>query len=298
MKVLLLKEVSYKWEKGVERGKRKVWNKGGASGLARTFFLVYFIINSTLYYCYAEQYKGVTRMKVYICDDSKSDLMRMQHYLNKYAQAENIDMEVEEFMSARELILAHNEAKEKPVLIFLDIFMSQLDGIEAAKKFRKAGIKTSIIFTTSSDGHAMEAFQVHADGYLHKPFDYEEFCHAMSKVSGLLQTKFKTIEVKIERMNRKFRIKDICFAETDNHGVQIHCVDNVYRASISMEGLKEIIGEESFFIMCGRSYMVNLAYVETLDNDVICMKDGEKIPIPVRLRKQIREQYQQYLLEK
>ena len=237
-------------------------------------------------------------MKVYICDDSKSDLLRLRHYLKKYAQNENINIEIEGFESAKELFSAHNAAKEKPVLIFLDIYMNQIDGIEAAKKLRKAGIKTSILFTTSSGEHAMEAFQVHADGYLHKPFDYEDFKHAMSKVSDQLHTEYKTVEIRVDRMSRKFRIRDICFAETDNHGVQIHCMDNVYRANITMEGMKELIGDEVSFVMCGRSYMINLAFVEDIDNETIYMKDKKMIPIPVRLRKQIKEQYNQYMLGK
>lgn len=237
-------------------------------------------------------------MKVYICDDSKSDLLRLKHYLKKYAQNENIEIEIEEFESAREMFLAHNAAKEKPVLIFLDIYMNQVDGIEAAKKLRAAGIKTSILFTTSSKEHAMEAFYVHADGYLHKPFDYEEFKHAMSKLDSQLHAGYKMVEIRVDRMSRKFRVKDICFAETDNHGVQIHCMDNVYRASITMEGMKELIGEEPSFVMCGRSYMINLAYVENIDGETIYMKDKEMIAIPVRLRKQMKEMYQSYILEK
>ena len=237
-------------------------------------------------------------MKVYICDDSKSDLLRLKHYLEKYAQNENIPMEIEAFETAKELFAAHNAAEEKPVLIFLDIYMNQMDGIEAAKKLREAGIKTSILFTTSSQDHALEAFQVHADGYLHKPFDYDGFKHAMSKVSDQLHTEYKTVEIRVDRMSRKFRIRDICFAETDNHGVQIHCLDNDYRANITMEGIKELIGEEKSFVMCGRSYLINLTYVENIDADTIYMKGNETISIPVRLRKQMKEQYHQYLLGK
>lgn len=237
-------------------------------------------------------------MKIYICDDSKMDLARLHHYLKKYAQSEKIDIEVEEFLSAADMLSAHAKAKEKPVLIFLDIYMNQMDGMEAAKKLRSRGVSTSIVFTTSSKDHAMDAFQVYADGYLLKPFDYEGFLHAISKVSDKLRADYKMIDVRIDRMNRKFRMKDICFAETENHGVQIHCLDNVYRTGMTMEGMREMIGDEPSFIMCGRSYLINLDYVEKVDNDLIYMKDQKTIPIPVRLRKQIKEQYQQYLLGK
>ena len=237
-------------------------------------------------------------MKIYICDDSKMDLLRLRHYLEKYAQSEKIDIEVEDFLAAADMLSAHAKAKEKPVLIFLDIYMNQMDGMEAANKLRSMGVNTSIVFTTSSKEHAMDAFQVYADGYLVKPFDYESFLHAISRVSSRLHADYKMIDVRIDRMNRKFRIKDICFAETENHGVRIHCMDNIYRASITMEGMRELIGEESSFIMCGRSYLINLDYVKSVDSEMIYMQDQETIPIPVRLRKQIKEQYQQYLLGK
>lgn len=237
-------------------------------------------------------------MKVYVCDDSESDLMRLRRYLKKYAGEENLEMEVEEFLSAEEMFRAHDGAKEKPALLFLDIYMDRIDGIEAARKLRDSGVRTSIFFTTSSMEHAMEAFWVHADGYLHKPFNYEDFCHAMGKIDSQLRAEGKTIEVRSERMSLKFRIRDICFAETENHGVGIHSMDGVCRANVTMEGLKKMLAEEKSFVTCGRSYLINLSYVDTIDNEVIHMKNGETITIPVRLRKQFREQYQQYLHEK
>ena len=55
-------------------------------------------------------------MKIYICDDSKMDLLRLRHYLEKYAQSEKIDIEVEDFLAAADMLSAHAKAKEKPVL--------------------------------------------------------------------------------------------------------------------------------------------------------------------------------------
>ena len=57
-------------------------------------------------------------MKIYICDDSKMDLAILYHYLEKYARSEKIDIEVEEYLSATDMLSAHESAKEKPVLIF------------------------------------------------------------------------------------------------------------------------------------------------------------------------------------
>ena len=61
-----------------------------------------------------------------------------------------------------------------------------------------------------------------------------------------------------------------------------------------MGRLVELLQEEKQFLACGRSYLVNMAYIKKVNNDMIEMKAGNQIPIPVRVRKNIAEQYQKY----
>ncbi len=233
-------------------------------------------------------------MKIYVCDDSMSDLLKLKHYIAKYAQEQGINLEVREFESAGELLRALDSAQEQPVLIFLDIYMNDLDGMAAARYMRRNGVRTSIIFTTSSQVHAMEAFDVQADGYLHKPFDYEQFKRSISKLGDRLQEDSRSIELRVDRVSTQIKLKDIFYVENGNHCVQVYVPDGELRASTSMEKLREELEEEPAFVSCGRSFLVNFAHVESMDDENLHMTNGDLIPVPVRIRKQIREQYQQF----
>ena len=60
--------------------------------------------------------------------------------------------------------------QEKPDLVFLDILMERMNGIQVAEQIRQVSQNLKIVFTTSSPEYAIDAFRVHADGYLCKPF--------------------------------------------------------------------------------------------------------------------------------
>lgn len=235
-------------------------------------------------------------MQIYICDDTSYDLLRLRRFLEKYAQEEHLLFEIMEFYSAGKLLEAYEAAQKKPALIFLDIFMEEMDGMEAAKILReKSEAKDRIVFTTASKEHALDAFRIHADGYLHKPFVYQEFKNTMERVREYLKEPDRMIEIRVERLLRKIRIKDILYIETDNHGIRLHVGDDDYRSSISMTQVATMLKDEPVFMFCGKSYLVNLEYVEKVEDGMIVVKDGSRIIIPIRLRTQIREMYQSYL---
>ena len=96
-------------------------------------------------------------MLIYLCDDSESDLLRLKHYLNKYAEQLKLNFELFSFSSGEELLAAFQQADTKPELIFLDIFMEKLSGMEAARQLRSRNYQGGIIFTTSSTEHAVSS---------------------------------------------------------------------------------------------------------------------------------------------
>lgn len=238
-------------------------------------------------------------MKIYICDDSKTDLIKIVHYMKKYLQEnkvkeKHIDFQIETFQSALELMKEFDSTDEKPVLIITDILMTDVDGMEAAKHIRSKGEYTSIIFVTSSAEHAMEAFQVYADGYLHKPYTYVDLKDALKRVESKLLPEKKKITVRAERMDMEIALDDICYAEVEDHNVRLYMMQNEVRITMSMEELKTLLQEEESFVPCGRSYLVNMNQIKEMHTEDILMKNGCDILIPVRIRKQIKEKYLKY----
>lgn len=111
--------------------------------------------------------------RIAICDDSERDLRLNLDMVNKWKD-DNSDSEivVEAFHSPNDLLESHTE--DMYHLWILDIVMPERDGISLAREIRKKGDETMVIYTSSTTEYAMDAFEIHALGYLPKPVEYTE----------------------------------------------------------------------------------------------------------------------------
>lgn len=234
-------------------------------------------------------------MLFYICDDSPLDQEMIKHYLTKYANANGLSCEIMVFPSASELIDSYQSQKLLPDLLFLDIYMTGLSGIDAAKKLRVTGFTSDIIFITSSTEYAMESYDVNALYYLKKPFKYEDFCKALSRFS-LKEEKEESYSIPRKGSNLSILHKDILFLETGRHSVILHAVNDTISFSGSLtECAKELL-ESPQFLGCGQSYLINMNHVKNIENASLTMSDNSVIQIPVRRKKEIVSVIRQWQL--
>lgn len=84
-------------------------------------------------------------MTIYICDDSKSDLLRLNHHLQEYLSHQDQKITIESFQSGEELLRRYEETMEKPSLIFLDIYMDDPDGMSVAHTLREEHYEGGLI---------------------------------------------------------------------------------------------------------------------------------------------------------
>lgn len=227
-------------------------------------------------------------MLIYLCDDSESDTMRLEHYLNIYAKQMNMDFQLASFSSSMELVTAFRQADNKPELIFLDIFMPELNGMEAARKLRSLQYNGGIIFTTSSKEHAMDSYEVNAIYYLQKPYERSHFENAMSRCGPLLKKAKPHFTFACRKKIVTLPYEDIIFFETGkSHTVILHAVSGNFSFS---GALTQIVGSFSgmdYFLPVGRSFLINLDYVSRKSGNDIIMSDGSIVQVPLRKRGKI-----------
>ena len=111
-------------------------------------------------------------MNIAIVDDSESDRQLLQELLIRYFDASGISITIYPFQSG-ELFLA-GLSHHSFDLVFLDIFMDEITGMDAAHKLLEAGCDCTIIFLTSSREYALEGYEVGAFRYLLKPLTYDK----------------------------------------------------------------------------------------------------------------------------
>jgi DNA-binding LytR/AlgR family response regulator len=189
-------------------------------------------------------------------------------------------------------------SKEEAELIFVDIQMPDLTGIEFTRSLEE---EHKIIFTTAYEKYALEGFKLNAIDYLLKPFSYEEFLKAAGKAhkkAELEAAALTTIDannqflfLKSEYKIRRINFNDILYIEglKDYIKVYISGEDKPVLSLNSMKSLETKLPVEKF-MRVHRSFMVNLDKIETIDRSRIVFG---KNYIPVS--DQYKAKFQEYL---
>lgn len=183
-------------------------------------------------------------------------------------------------------------------LIFLDIHMPDLSGIEFARQMNKGPL---LIFTTAHEKYALEGYKLEVVDYLLKPFSYEEFIFAVNKAEKLLnleEKKRSNVEankdflfLKSEYKIRRINFNDILYIEGLKDYVKVY-IQNSSKPVLSLTSLKQLgtrLNPEKF-MRVHRSYIVNLDKIDTIERSRIVF-GKEYIPVS----EQYKEKFQEFL---
>lgn len=219
-------------------------------------------------------------LEIAICDDEPVMRKELSGYLSKYITLrQDKAYRISGFESGSQLL----ESGQEFDLIFLDIQMEGLDGIETARRLRQRGSRGRIVFVTILKECVFEAFEVEASGYLIKPLDAEQFRRTMDRVFGNIGTKPKE-RLLIQRGNQSqiVLLSECVYCEVQGRKIYIHQENGeVTDYYDRLENLKNLV--DGRFFQCHRSYLVNLDYVRGCEAGQVLLPRGETIPVS-RLR--------------
>lgn len=179
---------------------------------------------------------------------------------------------------------AYNELQKQPVdLVFLDIEMPGISGLELAKQLRDK--HTLIIFTTGKTEYAIDAFELNVVDYLIKPIVLSRFVQAIDKVNELrkqqpeLQATSATdfFFVKDKGVSRKILLSDILYFEAMGDYVKVHIHEKSYMVHSTLKMIEQKI-PASEFLRVHRSYIVALRKIDSIEDGVLNI---QKNAIPV-----------------
>jgi DNA-binding LytR/AlgR family response regulator len=184
---------------------------------------------------------------------------------------------------AKEYIL-NNEVD----LLFLDIQMPDMNGIDFYKQFAKDKL---VIFTTAFSEYAYEGFNVNAVDYLVKPFDFNRFLASCNKVIEAYSLKNKIhetfISIKSDSKIYNLKASEITLVESKDDYVKIHLVDGKHLLSkITTKGILEILPKE--FIRVHRSFIINKNHVNNISTYSVMVNNIE-VPIGKNYKLELQE---------
>lgn len=236
-----------------------------------------------------------------LCDDEEKALDQIERLLTGYQDKtqQEITFKTKRFTSAEELLKRVREEKYRPDLLLLDIFMSGKNGIEAAEDLRRLGCSTPIVFLTTSTEHALKAYGVDAIQYLVKPFEKEHFFHAIDSALGQFhRMKENQITIKVAGGFRQINVKEIVYCESQKNYQVLYLALEECRARLTAAKLWEILEKFYQFDRCGRSYILNMEHIVSVERGEIVMDNGATIYVPRNKAAEFKKSYFSYYFDR
>ena len=221
-----------------------------------------------------------TLIKIAVCDDEEIMLSKLTQKAIAYMEHTDFPYQIFPFLSA-EALLKSNEPYD---IVFLDIQMKGMTGLEAALKLREVGSDSFIVFVTVLKECVYDVFEVKASDYLLKPVDDDRFKRTMDRILSYIEDRKKSnLFVQKGTWCKSIRFADILYCEIINRKIYAHTKQGVIDYYFKIEELEKQL--DTRFFKCHRSYLVNLQYVCGCENGLAELENGENIPIS-RLRQQ------------
>lgn len=229
---------------------------------------------------------------IYICDDQKNELEHIERIVSEYAQERpELFLEIECFSNPFDMLDFMNK-NGVPDIALLDICMPSILGTEVAREILdKSEDSTDIIFLTNSADFAVEAFTLHVSDYLTKPYTKKRLADTLDRVIEKRQNRLY-VPLSCGKDIHRVDAHSVLYAEVNNHSVEVHLKSGkCLKTRTTLTTLKELFQPASGFVPVGASYLVNLSYVQSLLQTSLEMVNGDMIPVPRRLRSELKKQY-------
>lgn len=216
-------------------------------------------------------------LKIAVCDDEVIQRLDVVNKIKSVLDSKYYDYcyDIEEFSSGEHLISSDSYFD----IVFLDIKMDKLSGIDIAKNMRENNRDTKIVFVTAFQEYVFEAFDVSAFHYLMKPASEEKISEIIDKILKLFSQKENNnqyILINKGKSTIKVLLDSIYFFEVQNRIINIHTEREVIQYYDKIANIETKVPKDSFF-RCHRSYIVNLKYVMKFNKNEIILDNGETI---------------------
>lgn len=214
-----------------------------------------------------------------VCDDIPIECADIAKQIETILKQSNTDFMIKKFFGGLELI----QSRESFDIIFLDIKMPNINGMELAKRIRKQGRQSLIIFITSASEYVFDAFDVEAFQYLLKPIQTDKLKNVLEKATKKMQidANIDFLMISANRQIQKVFLKDILYIESIGRIAKIHC-NNGTLETYEQIGILEDKLSDKFFFRCHKCFLVNLNFVDAFNKTEVRLENGEKIMLAKR----------------
>lgn len=232
-------------------------------------------------------------MKIAIVEDKQTHRKLLEQYLRLWSGERQQGVEIRTFPSAESFLFAWEETKDFDIL-FADIQMDGMDGMEMARKVRAQDEDIAIVFTTGIGDYVETGYEVEALHYLRKPLREEKIAQCMDKaLQRGRREQFVIVHGKEEL--HKLPVRRITYVEAQGHGCVVETFSRE-RETVRTEITESISEMERLldgdgFIKCHRSYLCRIESIHQIGKTEITFDNGSRVPVSRRMYAKINQAF-------
>ncbi len=230
-------------------------------------------------------------MKIAICDDNAIDRGIISDFLHIYMAERSVSARLTEYEIGVDLLYDVEDGCYYD-LIFLDIYMSKVHGMDIARRLREHGYSGKIIFSTATADYAVDSYEVEAAGYLLKPHDYDKIRNLLDRILDRMNVGMFRFSVR--NIVHNIPYSELVFVESKNNVCILHRSNGEsYTIYQKLSEIEQQLDDDERFLRCHQSYIVNLSYISKADKEFE-MTTGDIVHIRQRNLKEMRNAYLKY----
>jgi DNA-binding LytR/AlgR family response regulator len=200
-------------------------------------------------------------LRIAIVEDNPDELAVLVRALNSYSSARNEEFKITHFPSGESFLEGYSKGFD---LVFLDIALTGLSGMQTAESLRKIDNDITLIFVTNLAQFAVKGYEVNAYDFIVKPVNYPDLEFKMDRLMERLRQRHeKKILIKTGSQHVAILVSDIRYVEIQGHKIVYHTTRGDYETYGVLRKLEDDLEGESFY-KCNSCYLVNLRYVDSV----------------------------------
>ncbi|MBR4765893.1 MAG: response regulator transcription factor [Clostridia bacterium] len=219
-------------------------------------------------------------MKILICDSDNTAILSLVKLIrSKYTEAGNfVEILIDTAHNYEETLSAMNMTDTAYDIIFIDVVLGNESGIPLAMIAKSRFPDARIIFD-SADARLCELIYVEMQPYafVNKPFNAEIIYHHIDNVNDTVNGADKSLELFSNRQRYSIALKRITFIESDRNKVTVHFGSESITVISTLKEIETQLNDN--FIKCHKSFIVNLAYIVSVEQGDFLLATGEKVPV-------------------
>ncbi|WP_336708781.1 LytR/AlgR family response regulator transcription factor [Oerskovia sp. USHLN155] len=215
-------------------------------------------------------------IRIGVVDDESASRDVVLGHLDRFQVENRVTFDVRTFSDGRELVTGYRPDFD---ILFLDVQMNDLDGLDTARQLRTLDSRVVIVFVTNMAQYAIHGYEVDALSYLLKPVPWFAFSQELRRsIDRVRRSGTDSLMLTVNGAVARVDLLDVVYIESIKHRVVVHAVDRTYAFTGTLKAFETDLADKGFF-RSNSCYLVNMRHVLAVDQSTCVMLGGDELQI-------------------